>query len=156
MSKLSAITFVREMSPNAGEQGTRPFDRVFPFRTTASEEDVLQPGWLAPQELTNAQVGETLIIYGTDYVLHARVTAKNGNQVILTRIGSEKGPDPLIVSVATIAPGEVHTSVTHGLGYVPRPARFLLHLLSVMLLLRFRTSRMKRLKLMFCVPRNLK
>ena len=109
------------MSPNAGEAGARPFDRVFPFRTTASEEDVLQPGWLAPQELTNAQVGETLIIYGTDYVLHARVTAKNGNQVILTRIGSEKGPDPLIVSVATIAPGEVHTSVTHGLGYVPRP-----------------------------------
>ena len=105
------------MSPNAGEQGVRPFERVFPFRTTASEEDVLQPGWLAPQELTNAQVGETLIIYGTDYVLHARVTAKNGNQVILTRIGSEKGPDPLIVGTAIIAPGEVHTSVPHGLGY---------------------------------------
>lgn len=109
MTDLNAIVFAPEMSPNGEGKNPRSTVRSYAFETNATLEQVLTPGFLTATELGYAQVGETVEVRGADFIRVFRIIGKQG-YVELELIGTEDGPG-LPHGLASIAPGEVHTSV---------------------------------------------
>lgn len=116
MADLRSIVYSRDASPNNGDSGQRPLARAFAFETDQPLEAVTAADFLRARELTNAAVGETVILYGPGYMRTFKVASKNGEYVHLQRIGDENGPDNVIAGSAVIVAGEVGIDIPIELG----------------------------------------
>lgn len=107
MADLRSIVYSRDASPNFGAQQPRPLARAFVFKTEMALEQLVAADAIRTTELTNAAVGEDVIVYGPGYVRMFTVADKTGDFVQLQRIGTEDGPDRVVAGASVIQAGEV-------------------------------------------------